>query len=129
MSSLRIGYDLFAGASQAGIDDGTPGNIQVETAKALKYKVKVQRLSDDKYWDTSTPGWEASEPAEADELDFVGSWNSTGTLSATRRIAMKLPATLLAGVDSDGCVVTVYATGDTPATDGVAMTLAYQLVT
>jgi hypothetical protein len=130
MASLRVGYDLFAGSSQAGIDASISGVIQVETAKALKYKLKIKRLSDDKYWDTSTPGWETSEPAEADELDFVGSEVLTGQApSALRRLQMRIPQTILEGIDSSGAIFTVYATGDTPATAGVAVTLAYQLVT
>lgn len=127
MASLRIGYDVFAGSSQAGTDAGNPGNIQLETAKDLSYKLKVQRLSDNYYWNNTTPGWQSGAVAEADELDFFGSEISNG--GAIRRLKMKLPKEVLAGITSAGCVLTAYAAGDTPATEGVAMTLAYKPVT
>jgi len=129
MASLRIGYNLFKGATQGGTDSSTPGVIQIETAKALKYKLRVQRLSDNKYWDTSTPGWETSAPAEADELDFVGSDSQSSNWGAIRRCAMRLSDTILAGIDGDGVIITAYASGDTIGTDGIPMTLSYELVT
>jgi hypothetical protein len=130
MATLRIGYDVFAGSSQAGTDASVPGNIQLETAKALKYKLKVQRLSDNYYWNNTTPAWQAGAVAEADELDFFGSFSNSGqSVPATRRLKMKLPAEVLADIDADGFVVVAYAAGDTPATEGVSMTLTYKPTT
>jgi len=129
--SLKIGYDLFAASSQAGVNYGsakpTTGKIQLETAKNLGYKLKVQRLSDNNYWNNSTPGWQAGAVAEADELDFSGSENDRMIQPTIRRCEMRLPVEVLDGIDGDGCVLTAYAKGDTPATEGVAITLAYQL--
>lgn len=128
MTDLRIGYDLFAGSTQAGTDSSVMGNIQIETAKALKYKLQVQRLSDDNYWNNvSSPGWQAGVPSEADDLDFVGSDELNP--QAIRRCMMKLPKEVLDGIDLDGYILTAYATGDTPAADGVAITLPYKPVT
>lgn len=129
MAVLRIGYNLFAGSTQAGVDSSVPGDFQVETAKALGYKMKVQRLSDNYYWNNSTPGWQAGAVAEADELDFVGSSTESGNMSAVRRLLMKLPKAVHDGIDADGCIVIAYALGDTPATAGVAITLPYKPVT
>ena len=125
--TLRIGYDLFAGSTQAGTDSSLMGNIQIETAQALKHKIKVQRLSDNYYWNNTTPGWQAGAVAEADELDFMGS--DVVRPQAISRYMMKLSATILAGIDADGCVLTAYASGDTPSTDGAAITLAFKPVT
>lgn len=124
---LRIGYDLFAGSSQAGTDSSVPGNIQIETNQAKKYKLRVQRLSDSNYWNNTTPGWQAGAPAEADELDFRGS--DGVVLSSIRRCAMKLSGTILDGIDADGVVVTAYATGDTPATEGASLQINYKPTT
>lgn len=125
--TLRIGYNLFAGSSQAGTDSNVPGDIQVETAKALKYKLRVVRASDSWYWNATTGAFQAGAPAEADELDFVGSYSLNGqSVPAIRRIAMKLPAAVIAGITSAGFTVTAYATGDTPATAGVDMTLEFK---
>jgi len=127
--ALRIGYDLFSGASQAGIDNSVPGVVQVETAKALKYKLKIQRLADNKEWNTTTGAWATATVAEADELDFEGSVTSSGNVPAIRRISMRIPAEALVGIDADGCIITAYATGDTPSSAGVAMTLAFKPTT
>lgn len=130
MSTLRIGYDIFAGSRQAGTDSNVPGNIQLETAKSEKYKLQIQRLSDDKYWNATTGAWVASAPAEADELDFRGSYSNNGaTQSAVRMLLMRLPTAIASSVTSAGFKVTAYASGDTPASEGVDMTLEFKPVT
>jgi len=125
-----MGYDMFAGSSQAGIDISLSGKLQLETAKALTYRLKVQRLSDNYYWNNTTPGWQAGAVSEADELVFFGSQVlSGGVPPALRRLTMRLPQTVLAGIDADGCTLTAYAAGDTPAVDGVSMTLSFKPTT
>ena len=129
MATLRIGYNLFSGSSQAGTDDGTPGVIQLETAKALGYKLKVQRLSDSFWWNATTPAWQAGAVAEADDLDFTGSINDSGSVGATRRLQMRIPNLVAAGITALGAKYTAYALGDTPASAGVDMTLEYKPIT
>jgi hypothetical protein len=122
--TLKIGYDLFAGASQAGYNSGVPGVIQIETAKALKYKLRVVRASDSNYWNATTGAFQAGAPAEADELTVPGSVETSP--AAIRRLSMRLPAAAITGITSAGFTVTAYATGDTPASAGVDMTLEFQ---
>jgi hypothetical protein len=130
MATLRIGYDLFAGSSQAGTDSSVPGDILLETAKALKYKLQVQRASDSYYWNATTGAFQSGAPAEADELDFFGSYSPSGaTPQAVRRLRMKIPDAVATGITSAGFTVTAYATGDTPSSAGVDMTLEFAPMT
>ncbi|HUX79418.1 MAG TPA: hypothetical protein VMW10_06720, partial [Alphaproteobacteria bacterium] len=75
----------------------------------------------------TTPAFQAGAVAEADELVFFGS--DALNPNATRRCMMKIPALALAGIDADGCILTAYATGDTPSTEGVSMTLSFKPIT
>lgn len=122
--TLKIGYDLFAGASQAGTDSGVPGVLQIETAKALAYRVKVQRASDSYYWNETSGAFQSGAVAEADELLVPGSDGLHP--GAIRRLAMRLPKECIDGITSAGFTVTAYAAGDTPSSAGVDMTLEFQ---
>jgi len=126
MATLQVGYNIFKAPTQAGTDDGTPGVLQAETAVTGKHKVRVQRTSDSNYWNNSTPGWQAGAPAEADELDFVGSYSPSGRgiENSVRRLEMRLPQAVLDGITSDAAILTVYGTGLTPA-GGKAITVDF----
>ncbi len=128
MADLRVGYDVFAGSSQAGQDSSVPGVLQAETSVKGLHKVQVQRLSDDEYFNATTLAFQAGVPAEADDLDFQGSESDRGIQPAIARLSMRLPKEVNANVDSSGMTITVYGTGLTPA-GGVAITLAYQPTT
>jgi hypothetical protein len=116
MATLKVGYNVFAGTSQAGTDASVPGEIQAETAVSGKYKVRVIRLSDDWYWNNTSGAFQAGATAEADELDFLGSDSDRGTTCSIRRLRMRLPKELLDGVTSAGLTVYVYETGGSPTT-------------
>lgn len=119
--ALKIGYDLFAGASQAGTDSGVPGVIQVETAKALSYHCRIQRLSDNQYYNASTKAYQAGAPAQSLEITIPGS--DEVNPSAIRRLMLRIPKEAQDGiVAATGFTATVYANGDTP-TGGIAMTI------
>ena len=122
---MKVGYNLFKGASAAGINDGTTGDLQVETSVAGEHKVRVQRLSDNYYWNATTGAFQSGAPAEANELSIPGS-DTIAARPAVRRLAMKLPKATVDDIDSDGCVVTVYQAGELPST-GTAITLAFEL--
>lgn len=125
MSTLKIGYDLFKEPSQAGTHYADAGVIQVVTAKALAYRLEIKRLSNDYFWNHTTGAWVASAPAESANLLIQGS--DATRPSALRRLACKIPKEALVGIDGDGAIFTAFAAGDTPATEGVAMTLAFEL--
>ncbi len=116
MATLKVGYNVFAGTSQAGTDAGVPGEIQAETAVSGLHKVRVIRLSDDYYWNNTSEAFQAGATAEADELDFRGSESERGFTSAIRRLRMRLPQDLLDDVTSAGLKVFVYETGGSPTT-------------
>lgn len=120
---LKVGYDLFAGASQAGTNSGVPGTIQVETAKALKYFCRIQRLSDNQYYNATTKAFQAGAPAQALEIEIPGSAELNP--DAIRRLKFRIPKEAKDGITSAGATYTVYADGDTPA-GGVGMTLVFQ---
>jgi len=120
---LRIGYELLAGSSQAGTDGGVMGNIVVETTKAKKYYLTVQRLSDNHYWNNTTAAFGAGDPAEADEILIPGSDELHP--NAIRILKCTLPAACRTGITAAGFKVIAYATGDTPSSAGVDMTLEF----
>ena len=122
--TLKIGYDLFAGASQAGTNSGVPGVIQVETAKALSYHCRIQRLSDNEYYNAVSKAFQAGAPVQSLEIEIPGS--SEVSPSAIRRLAFRVPKEAQDDITVAGAIYTVYADGDTP-TGGVAMTLVQQL--
>jgi hypothetical protein len=123
MATLRIGYDLFAGSSQAGTDGGVGGNVQIETAKALAYRLTIQRLSDNHFWDDTAQAFGAGDPAEADEYLVPGS--AAPNPSAIRRLLCKIPEAACLGITSAGFKIIAYAAGDTPSSAGVDMTLEF----
>lgn len=123
MATLRIGYDLFAGSSQAGTDGGVGGNFQVETAKAGAYYAKVTRTADTYYWNNTTGAFTSTAVAEGDEILIPGS-NALQS-SAVRRLMFKLPEACAALIAATGFKVTAYATGDTPSSAGVDLTLEF----
>jgi hypothetical protein len=118
MSTLKVGYDVFAGASQAGTDSGVPGLLTAETAKKGKHKVRIQRLSDNWYWNNTSGAFQAGATAEADELDFEGSYSASGRgiHPAIRRLKMRIPKEVVTGATAAGLKMYVYATGDSPTT-------------
>jgi hypothetical protein len=123
MSILRIGYDLFAGTSQAGTDGGVGGNVQVETAKALPYYLTIQRLSDNYFWNNTSQAFQAGDPAEVDEYMIPGSDGLQ--IGAIRRLLCKIPEAAAAGITAAGFKAIAYASGDTPSSAGVDMTLEF----
>jgi hypothetical protein len=128
MASLKVGYDMFAGAQQGGSVSGQSGVVQVETAKSTAYYLKVQRLSDNYYWNDTTKVFQAGAVAQADEIEIPGSVSHQANTATVRRLQAKLPDEATAEIDGSGCVITAYADGDTPGSDGVSITLAYSLV-
>lgn len=122
MSVLRVGYDLFAGSSQAGTDGGVGGNFQVETAKALPHYVKIKRTADSYYWNNTSQAYQTSTVAQADEYLIPG---SDGHPQAIRRLLFKLPEAACTSIASTGVTLTVYAQGDTPSSAGCDIVLEF----
>lgn len=113
MSVLRIGYALFKGASQAGvIGDKTPGNIEVETNEAKDYRVQVQRLSDNFYWNNTTKAFQAGDPT-VDDIKLT----STTDFSPRNciRLTLKPSLDMCAAITSAGALFSVYPTDDVAA--------------
>lgn len=106
---LKVGFDIFAGASQGGTNSGVRGNLQAEAVVAGKHCVEVRRLSDNFYWNHTTQAYQGGQPAEADEMEFLGSAQTT-IAPAIRRLSMKLPDALIAGATAAGISVLVYPT-------------------
>jgi len=127
MSTLRIGYNLFKAPSQAGTYENVAGVIQVETAKQLAYKVRVQRVSDSFYWNATTGAYQAGAPAEADEVTIPGSDSDRGTQSSIRRLEWRPDLEICQGITAAGAIFTAYAVGDTPS-GGVVMHLLETLI-
>lgn len=109
--ALKIGWNLFAGASQAGTDSGVKGDLVAEVPLAGAYYIQVQRLSDDNYWDFAAEGWQAGAPTDSENLVFPGSVGYSGTGPAIRRLAAKLPDEMWAGVTTAGVKIWVYESG------------------
>lgn len=118
--ALKLGWDLFAGASQAGTDSGVKGCLVAEVPVAGKYYVQVQRLSDDEYWDFVAEVWQAGAPTDSENSAFVGSVGYSGTGPAVRRLSMRLPAEMWAGVTSAGLKIWAYEDGGS-ATSYISM--------
>lgn len=123
MSTLRIGYNLFKASSQGG-SGSEGGTVQVETAKAKKYYLTIKRLSDNYYWNHTNGAYEVSDPAEADEFLIPGSDEVNPCVY--RRLECNLPEGARSGATSAGVTITAYATGDTPSSAGVDLTLEYK---
>ena len=117
MANLKIGYNIFEGSSQAGTDSSVPGTLIAETSQKGKHKVRVQRLSDNQYWDWVAEAWQVAATVEAEDGDFVGSFTDSGraTYAAVRRLSMRLPQDVLDGLTAAGVKIWVYKTGDTPS--------------
>lgn len=123
--ALKVGYDVFKGASQAGTNDHTAGVVQAEVDTNSTYHMRIQRLSDNYYWNNTSGAFQAGATAQADEIQIQGSDQSSGSISAHRRLSDRLPVESLVGIDSDGCILTVYPDGALGS--GVAITLAFEL--
>jgi hypothetical protein len=123
MTVLRIGYELLAGSSQSGTDSGIMGNIVIETAKSTKHFLTIRRLSDNYYWNNTSAAFQSGDPAEADEYPIPGSDEIRP--KTVRILKCKIPGLCRAGITSAGFTVIAYATGDTPSSAGVTMTLTF----
>jgi len=110
--ALKVGFDIFAGTSQAGTDAGIPGNLQAETVVAGKHGIRVQRNSDNQYWNNSSGAFQAGATAEALELYFRGSVSARGIQPAKMRLVEKLPKELLAAATAAGLTSLVYPEGE-----------------
>jgi hypothetical protein len=112
MANLRVGYDAFAGSSQAGTDSKLAGILQAETAEAGLHRVSIERLSDNEFYNASTKAFVASRPAEALELAFEGSDSDRGIHPAIRRLMLRLPKEAVTELTAAGCICRVYAVGN-----------------
>ncbi len=121
--ALKIGYNLFAAASQMGVDTGMTGNIQIVTAKALTYKLRVQRTSDNYYWNNTTKAFVSGATAESVEITVPGSVENRP--SAIRHLMMKLPNECVDAITTAGCTILAYAAGDTPSSDGASIVMNF----
>ena len=113
--TLRIGYSLFKGASQAGVaGDLTSGNVEIEVTEAATYKLQVQRLSDSEYWNDTDQVWQAGDPTVKD-ITVPGSLRQNGTAPAHQRLVVKPSLDMCLGIDADGVLFTVYPSDDVAA--------------
>ncbi len=126
MSVLKVGYNVFAGASQAGTNSGTPGVVQAEVNQSKAYFMKITELPGGTYWNNTTKAFQGGAPAQADEIQIQGSCPYSGSPNTIRRLSDRIPYEALAGIGVGGCTLTIYADGDDPATEGVSITLAYK---
>jgi len=115
---MKVGYDIFAEPTQAGTDSGVNGVLCVETASALKHKVRVTRQQDGYYWNETNQAYESGATAEADELDFRGSFTESGSGSgnAIRRCQLRIPKLVADGATSTTVTFQVYLAGSAAAT-------------
>lgn len=109
---LKVGFDIFCGTTQAGTDAGIPGDLLAETVVAGKHGIRVQRNSDNHYWNNTTGAFQAGATAEADELYFKGSVSHRNIQPAKARLKEKLPKELLAGATAAGLTILVYPEGE-----------------
>ncbi len=112
--ALKIGYAVFKGTSQAGYDDGTPGNVEIEVDEAKTYRLQVKRLSDNEYWNDTDQVWQAGDPTVKD-IVVPGSTSNTGNIPSNRRLIVKPSLDMIAGIDSDGVLFTAYPADNTAA--------------
>jgi hypothetical protein len=125
MSVLKVGYNVFAGASQAGTNSGTPGVVQAEVNQSKAYFMRIA-IAGPNYWNNTTKAFVGAPPAQEHEIQIQGSCPYSGSPNTIRRLSDRIPYEALAGIGADGCTITVYADGDTPGVDGVSITLAYK---
>jgi hypothetical protein len=126
MSVLKVGYNVFAGASQAGTNSGTPGVVQAEVNQSKAYYMRIEELTGHTFWDKITKAYVAGPVTQANDIEIQGSCPYSGSPNTIRRLSDRIPYEALAGIAAAGCTITVYADGDTPAVDGVSITLAYK---
>jgi hypothetical protein len=124
MASLKVGYDAFAGSSQAGTDSGVPGVIQVETAKAEKYFCRIQELDSNEYYNAATLAFQIADPGKAHHLVVTGS--DAATIAAIRRLVLRIPAEAQAGIGAAGATFTIYADSDSAAAGAESITITFQ---
>jgi hypothetical protein len=122
--TLKVGFDVFAGASQAGVNDGSPGVIQAEVDQSGAYYISLQRLSDNYYYNATTKTFQASRPSQSNELLIPGSVvvGSSFSGGSYRRLKEKIPKEALSGITSAGVKIFVYP-------DGGSIDMAAQKVT
>lgn len=129
MTALRIGYALFKGGSQAGVEDATlsftPGNVEIETNEAKAYRLQIQRKSDDQYWNYTTGAWQAGDPTTND-TPVPGS--NVVNPNANRRLIYKPSLDMLAAAGADGILFTVYPVGGTAGANGASVQVNQPLV-
>ncbi len=120
---LKVGFDIFAGASQAGTDSGVPGLLQAETVVAGKHGIRVQRKSDSNYWNATSGAFQAGATAEADELYFLGSVSARGIQPSIARLKERLPKELIDAATSAGLTILVYPEGEQATGSPTTVTL------
>jgi hypothetical protein len=129
MSALRIGYALFKGGSQVGVEDAaisfTPGNVEIETNEAKAYKLQIQRLSDSQYWNGTTEAWQVGDPT-TDDVTVPGS--DPINPNANRRLIYKPSLGMLGAAGADGILFTVYPVGGTAGANGASVQVNQPLV-
>ena len=79
---------------------------------AGKHGIRVQRNSDNQYWNATTGAFQAGATAEADELYFRGSVSDRGIQPSKARLMEKLPKELLDGATAAGLTILVYPEGE-----------------
>lgn len=127
MGNLKVGYNIFAGAAQTGSASTSKGIVQVETAAPGVHRLRIQRLSDDYYWNNTSKAFQAAAPAEALEVQIPGSEDTFGGNPTFRRLSAKLSTEQVAGITAAGVKFTAYAAGDNPATEGASCTVEFAL--
>ena len=129
MSELRIGYALFKGGSQAGVEDATieftPGNVEIETNEAKAYRLQIQRLSDSQYWNYTSGAWQVGDPTTND-TPVPGSDGLNP--NANRRLIYKPDLDMLAAAGADGILFTVYPVGGTAGANGASVQVNQPLI-
>lgn len=111
MASLRVGYNVFSGSSQAGTDSSVAGTIQAETATQGLHRIAIQRASDSEFYNATTQAYQAGAVAEADDLPFAGSTSDRGIHPTIRRLEERLPKEAAQGIDADGATFSIYPDG------------------
>jgi len=119
----RAGFDIFDGSSQAGTNSEVPPVIQVETALPTHYYCRIQRISDNLYYNATTRAYQLFPPSPSDELGIPGSLEARP--DSIRRLMMRVPDEARDGMNHEGAVYTVYAPVDT-ARFGVAIVATFK---
>jgi hypothetical protein len=108
----RAGLDIFDGSSQSGTNSNVPAVIQVETALPTEYYCRIQRISDNFYYNALTRSYQFFDPPPSEEIMIPGSLEASP--NSIRRLQMRIPDEARDGINSEGAVYTIYAPVDTP---------------